>query len=61
MNEKDALIEITDSENVSDAHDTLEEYACDESFVHPMRPEYVVKPKDAEQVKGIVSIVLKTF
>ena len=54
MNEKEKPIKIIGSENVFDAPDILEEYARDESFVHPIRPEYVVKPKDAEQVKEIV-------
>ncbi len=61
MNQKKGPIKIAGSENVFDAPDTMEEYAGDESFVHPMRPEYVVKPKDAEQVKEIVKWANETL
>jgi len=54
MKEKEGLIKIVGSENVFDAPDILEKYACDESFIHPMPPEYVVRPKDADQVQRIV-------
>lgn len=61
MSKKEGPIKIIGSENVFDAPDTLEEYACDESFVYPMRPEYVVKPQDADQVKGIVQWANETL
>jgi len=54
VNDQEKLIKVIGSENVFDAHDILDEYTHDESFVPPIRPEYVVKLKNAEQVKGIV-------
>lgn len=48
MTQKEELAKIVGAENVFDAPKTLEEYARDESFVRPIRPRYVVKPKGGE-------------
>lgn len=54
MSQREDLVKIVGAENVFDDAKTLEEYGKDESFVHPMRPRYVVKPRNAEEVQGIV-------
>jgi FAD/FMN-containing dehydrogenase len=54
MSQREDLVKIVGTENVFDDPKTLEEYGKDESFVHPMRPRYVVKPRNAEEVQGIV-------
>lgn len=51
---KDDLIKIVGADNVLDAPKTLEVYSRDQSFVHPMKPWFVVKPRNVEEVQGIV-------
>ena len=48
MAQKEELAKIVGAENVFDASEALEEYSRDESFVRPVRPRYVVKPKGGE-------------
>jgi FAD/FMN-containing dehydrogenase len=55
MSGKDQLSAIVGAENVSDAPETLEEYAADESFAAPISPTLVVRPKDAREVQEIVT------
>ncbi|MGB2798911.1 MAG: FAD-binding oxidoreductase [Dehalococcoidia bacterium] len=54
MSEKEELIAIVGAENVFDDPENLELYSRDMSFVRPMKPQYVVKPQNAEEVQGIV-------
>lgn len=61
MAEKEELIQIVGSDRVFDAPAILEEYASDQSFVHLVRPRYVLKPENSEQVKGIVRWANKTL
>ncbi|MDT3698633.1 MAG: FAD-binding oxidoreductase [Thermincola sp.] len=51
---KTGLVEIFGKENVLDAPETLEAYAKDESFVHPLKPRFVVRPKNTEEVQELV-------
>lgn len=51
---EETLASIVGSERVFDDLETLEGYAKDESFVHPIRPRCVVKPKNTEEVERIV-------
>jgi len=51
---KDGLSEIVGSENVIDDPKTLEMYSSDMSFTPPMRPEYVVRPKNSNEVQAIL-------
>ncbi|MGI5939251.1 MAG: FAD-binding oxidoreductase [Thermoleophilia bacterium] len=55
MLEKQALADIVGAENVSDDPDILSGYAADESFVHPITPRCVVRPKDTEEVQQIIN------
>lgn len=51
---KDELIRIVGAEDVIDDPETLEGYSRDQSFAPPRRPKLVVKPKNADEVQGIV-------
>jgi FAD/FMN-containing dehydrogenase len=60
MSEKEELIAIVGAENVFDDPDNLESYSRDMSFVRPMKPQYVVKPENAEEVQDIVKWANRT-
>ena len=50
----DELTKIVGAENVIDDPITLDVYSKDHSFVPPMKPLMVIKPKNADEVQGIV-------
>jgi len=54
MAEKSELARIVGSENVLDEPEIVEEYSKDMSLVRPMRPQYVVKPRNMAEVQSIV-------
>lgn len=51
---KDELIKIVGAENVIDDPITLDVYSRDHSFTPPRKPLMLVKPKKADEVRGIV-------
>ena len=51
---KEDLIKIVGAENVIDTPEILETYSRDQSFVCPMKPWFVVKPKNVDEVQDIV-------
>ena len=51
---KDDLIKIVGAENVINDPITLDVYSRDHSFIPPRKPLMVVKPKNADEVQGIV-------
>jgi FAD/FMN-containing dehydrogenase len=51
---KDELIKIVGTENVINDPATLDIYSKDHSFIPQMLPMMVVKPKNADEVQGIV-------
>ena len=51
---KEELVGIIGEKNVLDDPETLEAYSRDESFVRPMKPWFVVKPKNVDEVQGVV-------
>ncbi len=53
-NKKEKLTEIVGKGNVLDAPETLKAYSRDQSFVLPIKPSFVVKPKNAQEVEEIV-------
>jgi FAD/FMN-containing dehydrogenase len=59
MAEKE-LEKIISSKNILDDPKTLEEYSKDMSFVHPIRPRCVVKPRNADEVQKLVKWANKT-
>jgi FAD/FMN-containing dehydrogenase len=52
---KDELIKIVGAENVINNPVTLDVYSKDHSFIPPKKPLMVVKPKNADEVQGIVT------
>jgi FAD/FMN-containing dehydrogenase len=48
------LAKIVGEDNVIDSLKVLEAYSRDQSFIQPMNPWLVVKPKNADDVQGIV-------
>jgi FAD/FMN-containing dehydrogenase len=51
---KEKLIEIAGEEHVTDDPETLAAYSRDQSFTPPMKPRFVVKPENADEVQAIV-------
>jgi FAD/FMN-containing dehydrogenase len=51
---KTALAKMVGEENVIDSPEVLEAYSRDSSFIQPIRPEFVVKPKNTDEVREIV-------
>jgi hypothetical protein len=51
---KQGLIEIVGNDNVLDSPDILAGYSRDQSFVLPMKPRFVIRPQNADQVQKIV-------
>ena len=54
MPEKEELAAIVGGENVSDTTETLEAYSRDESFVRRMKPQFVARPENVDEVQEIV-------
>ncbi len=54
MTKANELVTIVGDENVSFGQDILQEYSSDLSFVRPIRPGNIVKPKDTSEVQSIV-------
>lgn len=54
MNKKTELIGIVGKGNVFDDAETLDEYSRDYSFAPPSKPRFVVRPKNGDEVQGIV-------
>jgi FAD/FMN-containing dehydrogenase len=57
----DKLIKIVGKANVLNDQAVLDSYSFDMSFMSPIRPECVVKPGSAEDVKKIVQIARETL
>jgi hypothetical protein len=61
MIQKEKLVKIVGVGNVSDEQATLDEYARDISFVNTVRPACVVKPRNADDIKKLVSLANETL
>jgi hypothetical protein len=59
-NEKQQLSEIVGAENVLDNPEILEECSKDESYATPLRPWFVVRPKNQEEVQALVQWANRT-
>jgi FAD/FMN-containing dehydrogenase len=57
---KEELTGIVGKENVLDAPETLKAYSWDQSFVLPIRPSFVVNPKNTHEVEEIVAWANRT-
>lgn len=51
---KDDLTKIVGVENISDDPNTLEAYSQDQSFRRPLKPWFVVRPQNADEIQAIV-------
>jgi FAD/FMN-containing dehydrogenase len=60
MIQKEKLVEIIGAANVSDEQTALDSYSMDISFVNQIRPDYIVKPANKEQVQKIVKLAKET-
>jgi FAD/FMN-containing dehydrogenase len=58
--DKENLVKIVGAKNVSSEQAELNEYAGDISFVHPVRPAYIAKPRNSEDVEKIVKLANET-
>jgi FAD/FMN-containing dehydrogenase len=58
---KDKLAEIVGAGSISREPATLKEYSGDMSFVNAIKPECVVRPANAEDIKEIVKIANETM
>ena len=54
------LAKIVGKTNIDRKQTTLKEYSRDMSFVYPIRPDFVVKPRNAEEIQQIVNLAKKT-
>ncbi len=61
MIEEGKLAEVVGSSNVSRDPATLNEYSRDMSFVNTIKPAYVVKPRNTDDVKKIVNLAKETL
>lgn len=61
MIDKQKLVDIVGSANVSDDAGTLDSYSKDQSFVNQTRPACVVKPQSADEVKKLVTAANETL
>jgi FAD/FMN-containing dehydrogenase len=60
MIDEASLAKIVGGDNVSREKTHLGKYSSDMSFVHAIRPEYVVKPRNAEEIFKIVNLARDT-
>ena len=58
---EEELIDIVGAENVLADPLVLEQYSKDMSFVPPMRPRCVVKPKNSDEIQKIIKLANKTL
>jgi len=57
---KNELVEIVGKENVSGDPEILESYAGDRNFASHLKPWFIVKPKNADQVQEIIEWAKET-
>ena len=56
MIDQKQLIKIVGAGNVSSDQAILEKYSRDMSFVNPVKPDYVVKPRSADDIEKLVNL-----
>ncbi len=61
MVEEGKLIQIVGAGNVSRDQATLNEYSRDTSFVNTIKPEYVFKPRNTDDVEKLVNLARETL
>ena len=60
MIEEEKLAGIVGAGNISHEQATLDAYSQDISFVNPVKPEYVVRPSNADEIQRIVNLANET-
>lgn len=60
MFQKDALVKIVGEENITDEAKALDGYSKDLSFVNTLRPDYVIKPRNVDDIKELVKLANET-
>ncbi|SHO43906.1 FAD-binding oxidoreductase [Desulfopila aestuarii] len=60
MFQKDTLVKIVGEKNVTDESSTLDTYSKDLSFVNTLRPDFVIKPKNANEIAQLVKLANET-
>ena len=60
MVEEAKLAKIVGAGNTSSQPAVLDEYSCDMSFVNPVKPAYIVKPRSMADVEKIVKLANET-
>ena len=58
---EEKLVKIVGKGNVSCDQAALDEYATDMSFVNAVKPDYVVKPRNADDVAKLVNLAKETL
>jgi len=61
VNTQEELTKIVGAENVSDETESLIKYSEDISLIPMIRPKCIVKPRDVEEVQGVVKWANKTL
>lgn len=61
MSVKEDLVKIVGKDNFSDAPEDLDKYAKDESTVHPIRPQCIVRPGSGDDVQKLVTWANETL
>ena len=57
---KQSLQNIVGSQNLFDNQDTLEKYSCDQSFVSPCTPDFLIFPHTTEEIQEVVRLANQT-
>jgi hypothetical protein len=57
---REELLNTVGADNLLDDEETLQAYARDESFAHPLKPWYVVKARNADQIQKLVQWANRT-
>lgn len=60
MFQKDTLVKIVGEKNVTDELSTLDMYSKDLSFVNTLRPDFVIKPRSADEITQLVKLANET-
>jgi FAD/FMN-containing dehydrogenase len=60
MIDRKQLVSIVGAGNVSAERTILEKYSRDLSFVNPVMPEYVVRPRNAKDIEKLVNLARET-
>ena len=52
---KDALFQLLGKDNLLDDSTSLQAFARDESFVHPLKPWFIARPQNVSQIQSLIA------